>query len=246
MASSVDMSDDPRDSEPTGDDTDVERFEINGLVIERRGAQILFSAGPDFDPEALRHEFVEAGSRAAERGDEIIDRLIELLSDLNPVHLVGQVAALAMAGVLGLDDSGEKYGSEAQAEYLGGLALAIEAPGVELARSYQVWEAQDLLSELFDLERARIMAEESDGSSGDPVASARFILRHEEFAARTQGYVPHLRSIVERIFEPLRSECIEQIGFSPADIPTLVAAIMASAQSRFRQLIEQTREIRCR
>ena len=119
----------------------------------------------------------------------------------------------------------------------------MEDPDGEMAGPHPVRESLGLLSDLFELEQARIMAEELQNATQDALDDARFLLRLENLLDRTQGYVPHLESITRRLFEPLAAECIEALGFSPADIPVLLEAIRVSVQALFERRSEEEHTI---
>ena len=213
----------------------VERFEYHGLVVERNGADIRFWREDGADANDLRDQFIRRGQAAAEVVRTIGEELKALLTEVNPIHLVGQVAAWTTVGAPDTDDADVRFGLQAQVEYLVGLALTIETPLTrEPAGPFHVQGAIGLLADLFEAEKARILGEEAAGAGPpDALAQARFILRLEGLLDRTQGYVPHLEQTVRGVFEPIRGECENAIGFCPADVPDLVAAIISNRQEKF-------------
>lgn len=62
-----------------------------------------------------------------------------------------------------MDDAAERFGHEAQVEYLCGLALALESPYSHgLAGPDEVHKTIQVLEKLFQAERALVLSEEAE------------------------------------------------------------------------------------
>lgn len=221
---------------------DEDGFTHEGLRVRRDGRTVTWETTPDFDPAAWRKRWVDDGRRAAIRSAEIITELRALTAAVNTLHLVGQVTSMLTTGAADIDDAADRFGSEAQAEFLTEVAVEAGSPAGAQAGPPQVFRALDLLEELFEAESARIMGEEA-GSAGTVLDEARFLLRHEALRDRMQGYVPHLRTIAVNIFGRIRSECVDALGFCPADIPALVQAHHDRRQGAFQTQLELADQI---
>lgn len=223
------------------------QVEFLGVRVQAEGKVVRWSTGEDFDVEGFAKEMAQRGQAAAQASSAGVAELLEILTNVNPLHLVGQVAAWATVGIPDVDDARERFGLDAKVEFLGGLALSLTQLADEPAGPYEVQRCTNLLGSLFRAERARILGEEiasvQSSSSRSHLDEVRFVARLEHLMDRTQGYTPHLERIIAAVFEPLRTECLAHLGFCPGDLPRLVRAYVATRQEAFQVRLDKARRI---
>lgn len=218
--------------------------ELLGVRVEARGKVVRWSTGHDFDHQRFQRDLTMRGQVAAQHSEAVV---AELLESANPLHLVGQVAAWATAGIPDRDDARERFGLDAQVEFLGGLGLSLSRVDGEEAGPFEVQRALNLIDSLFDAERARILGEETNSagssSAGSALDDVRFVARLEHLMDRTQGYTQHLERMIDAVFEPLRADCLTTLGFCPADFPRLVRTYVAIRQEAFQRRLDKARSV---
>jgi hypothetical protein len=218
-----------------------------GVRVRTEGKAVVWETVEGFDSERLALEFVKRSRAASEVSQQIVARLLAILSTVNPLHLVGQVAAWATTGLPDIDDARERFGVEAQVEFLGGLALSLKELAAEPAGPFEVQSCINLLGDLFEAEQALILGEEIAAQQSSALRShldeVRLMARLEQLMDRTQGYAPHLEQIIGAVFEPIRAECLSSLSFCPADLPRIVRAHIASRQRIFQSRLNQCWEV---
>jgi hypothetical protein len=219
-----------------------DEFEMNGVRLVRDSRTTTLTTTSEFDRERLAAQVRARAVDATVRSTKAIDSLRRLSNGVNALHLVTQVATWATMGGARRDDAEARFGLEAQAEFLTAVAVESGLPHGPLAGPDEVGRALALLDDLFEAEHDRILGEMMyDIGEPRPIDEVRLVTRLEALSDRTQGYVPHLTKVIHEIFEPIRRECIETVGFSPADIPQLIAIYSAERQKRFDRLLDVAR-----
>lgn len=221
------------------------KTEYLGIRIRTKGNTTVWETTEEFDGNRFAVQLMARGHVAAEGAEQIVRELLDIIQSVNPLHLVGQVAAWSTVGNPNIDDAVGRFGMEARAEFLGGLALSFNQPTSELAGPLEVQRSILLLEKLFEFERTRILSEEikNGPDSRSHLDLVRFVSRLENLFDRTQGFTSHLEAIVAEVFEPLRDMCIGELGFSPADIPKIVRAHIARRQEIYQSRLELSRGI---
>jgi hypothetical protein len=210
-----------------------ESYELMGgrVRAERQGKVTrLSSHWKPNDLDELRASMTESVDEIASKVGQIADEIIRLMDGCDRANLVQQIAVHATVGMLGVDDAGPRFGQEARAEYVAGLALRFGDRGEGAASLKTVATVWELVAILFELENRRLFATSIAEGRGDAVAQARWLLRLEQLLDRTTGYPEHLQRMHAAVFEPQREACIHQLGFCPADLHLLCNAIVKLQQ----------------
>ena len=161
-----------------------------------------------------------------------VDRLRELFARFDPLVVLSECAIEANHRSPRDELGHEKH---VAVEYLAGLALAAGEPGTTepplgIGRS-TITDALQLIALEGELLVSGLLADQRP-----ELLFEQLRLRAENLADRDQGYGRILERVIRRTVAPLRADALAQLGFDPADVPTVVSAVHRLSRQRFQSI----------
>jgi hypothetical protein len=163
----------------------------------------------------------------ADRLDEAVDALVQLVRHHDPLQLVPSISVLTGSATWAegtrIDDGDQTFSWEAKIEYVAGLALAGPSGDGDVHQDVTL-EAIELTAAVFDATQADLFLRSvGDGVSEDPVLDlTSYLMQVEYLLDRMHGYAVHMEEINDAVFEPRRSLYLDVLGFCPSDVVRLV------------------------
>ena len=188
----------------------------------------------------VQHVLGQAEQADGQAGAKAL-RLRRLLARVDAVDLLTQCALAYLSGDMRRPAGAEeRYGNDAIFEYIAGVALS--APrGERRPSDLAIGTAWGLATEIIELEIRRLVTAPPREEISPSLATAQFLFRADHLVDRAEGYAGHQAEMVRRIFEPLKDDCLEALGFAPADLPAVVWAAHALIQERAREPLDDIR-----
>ncbi len=200
-----------------------------------------FRAGANV--EAFRDRYIQEGDLAKIELERIARDLIQTLASASPIYLIAGVVIFCILGPDQENDISYFFTRDVLIEYLCGLAASILHPKEERPHPEMAFEAFIKLREIPPLLESNYLGEKMKETSREgTIDDIRFFLGIEDLFDRMEGYTPHLESIVKASFEPIRSECLKHLGFSPADIPAIVRAVVERRRIVLNEVVTEARK----
>jgi hypothetical protein len=224
----------------------IDDYELlpEGLELIRKGKLVIrrFRKGANVD--AFRDRLIQAGSSAQEDLNEVTRELFQIVSSVSPVHLLAQVIFFCMVGPDQSKDPHYFATRDSLIEYLCGIAASISQPSEAMPHPQEALEVLDRLNLIPDLvEKIYLGRKIKEERGEDVIDEIRFSLGLENLFDRMEGYTPHLEHLAKKSFGFIHSECIQHLGFAPADIPLLVRAIVERRRLAFQQAVAEGKTI---
>lgn len=174
--------------------------------------------------------------RSAGRMEDLIDELICLVGEYEPVQLVSSISVPTSTGLSNGQvgsDAEETFTWDAKVEYLLGLTLAGET-GLRDVDQDATKRAMKLVTRIFDSAQAALLVEPEQVQERTPshLDHIAFLLRLEYLFDRMAGFSRHLQEIADQIFEVNRSFYIEEMGFCPSDSIRIVTTYRTEINRR--------------
>lgn len=224
----------------------IDDYELlpEGLEIIRKGKVVMQRFRPGANVEAFREGYIKAGISAAEELGVTAQELIASLNSVSPVYLIAGVMVFCVIGPEQGSDASYFATRDSLIEYLCGLAASISAPKEDRVPPDLAYATFNKLRSIVPLlERVYQGKKFAEASRADIIDDVRFSLGLEDLFDRMEGYVPHLEILVKRTFEPIRSECMKHLGFSPTDIPAIVRAIVERRREALQGVVPEGKSL---
>ena len=212
---------------------------------ERKTWRETLPPGPERErapSEILRGLEARAGSDV----EATVDEIRRLVGSHEPIELLSSVSSRAMSRFFtrgsSYDDPPETASWPAKLEYLVGLALSLP-PGSGSTPTEVTDRLCELVGDVFDVVRARQMVAsvQEPEETGRELALMRLLLREEHLLDRMPGYAVHLERIDSEVFGRHRAFYRHELGFSPADVITVVRRWIAEQNARLNRAVKDLR-----
>lgn len=222
----------PRDDEPADLPGGLETWHEGPLQWTR--------FGDNADPAAFKDAVIERGEAAEGLLERFADKFLRACREADPVELISQIQFFNLIGPDQFAAAADLATKEALIDFLASLALTLESPKTgtsDWAAAYDLF--QDLPEVRNALNNAYLGRKFQESSVGEVVDEARLLLGLERLFDRMEGFPQHLNKMYTSVFERLHKVYIEELGFSPGDIPMVVAAVVDHAQSVFNSVAHE-------
>ena len=166
-------------------------------------------------------------SARADRLDEAVEALRELVAQHDPLQLIPSISMLTNSATWTkgdkVDDGDQTFSWDAKIEYLSGLVLAGPVGEVAVGQDATV-NAIELTAAVFDAIQANLFLSSAvEGVTENPVLDlTSYMMQVEDLVDRMHGYAVYLEEINDAVFEPRRSMYQDALGFCPSDVVRLV------------------------
>jgi len=202
-------------------------------------------------PDVMRAGLAEMAVQSAAEYPAALARVLEILREINPLHLLSVLAIHGLTGAVTRDGvqqrSKDRFVEQHHVELLQALVLTV--PPAELGRQaghpIQVQEAINALNALakaFHQRRYLQMQSVDDLQQGTVIALQERLRMHTQMV-RNWGYYQDVNRISLALYSHFDAPLTERLGYSATNLITVAKALVSLYEARLSQRIHRQRRV---